>query len=225
MSMDIYNYTKNKVEQLEKEKKSITYFQERELLLTLTLDEFLYLVRGTTISMSADSVFSFHGLENSRELYVFDMIGLGDVKDDENAHLLDFVEKTLKIAELSINMKMNREQRERFDALVREKERNNLKPRLIENISTWEGIVKRIAFKSVPDSAVLYLENLHKDILKDMTDRVIEKTNKYRVSDEEIQTIMTEYLKELALDLFKLRQFDWQSVENYMTSLKRKRRV
>ena len=82
MSMDIYNYTKNKVEQLEKEKKSITYFQERELLLTLTLDEFLYLVRGTTISMSADSVFSFHGLENSRELYVFDMIGLGDVKDD-----------------------------------------------------------------------------------------------------------------------------------------------
>ena len=225
MSMDIYNYTKNKVEQLEKEKKSITYFQERELLLTLTLDEFLYLVRGTTISMSADSVFSFHGLENSRELYVFDMIGLGDVKDDENAHLLKYVEKTLKIAELSINMKMNREQRERFDALVREKERNNLKPRLIENISTWEGIVKRIAFKSVPDSAVLYLENLHKDILKDMTDRVIEKTNKYRVSDEEIQTIMTEYLKELELDLFKLRQFDWESVENYMTSLKRKRRV
>ena len=122
-------------------------------------------------------------------------------------------------------MKMNREQRERFDALVREKERNNLKPRLIENISTWEEIVKRIAFKSVPDSAVLYLENLHKDILKDMTDRVIEKTNKYRVSDEEIQTIMTEYLKELELDLFKLRQFDWESVENYMTSLKRKRRV
>ena len=58
-----------------------------------------------------------------------------------------------------------------------------------------------------------------------MTDRVIEKTNKYRVSDEEIQTIMTEYLKELELDLFKLRQFDWESVENYMTSLKRKRRV
>lgn len=225
MSMDIYNYTKNKVEQLEKEKKSITYFQERELLLTLTLDEFLYLVRGTTISMSADSVFSFHGLENSRELYVFDMIGLGDVKDDDNANLLDFVEETLKIAELSINMKMNREQRERFDALVREKERNNLKPRLIENISTWEGIVKRIAFKSVPDSAVLYLENLYKDVLKDMTDRVIEKTNKYRVSDEEIQTIMTEYLKELELDLFKLRQFNWESVENYMTSLKRKRRV
>ncbi len=58
-----------------------------------------------------------------------------------------------------------------------------------------------------------------------MTDRVIEKTNKYRVSDEEIQTIMTEYLKELELDLFKLRQFNWESVENYMTSLKRKRRV
>ena len=53
----------------------------------------------------------------------------------------------------------------------------------------------------------------------------IEKTNKYRVSDEEIQTIMTEYLKELELDLFKLRQFNWESVENYMTSLKRKRRV
>ncbi len=225
MSMDIYNYTKNKVEELEKEKESIKYFQERELLLTLTLDEFLYLLRGTTVSISADFIFEFHGLENSRELYVFDMIGLGEGMDDDNAHLLDFVEETLKIAGFSINMQMNKEQRERFDALVREKERKNLKPRLIENISTWERIVKRIAFESVPDSAVLYLENLHKDVLNDMTDRVVEKTNKYRVSDEEIQTIMTEYLKELELDLFKLRQFNWESVENYMTSLKRKRRV
>ena len=157
MSMDIYNYTKNKVEELEKEKESIKYFQERELLLTLTLDEFLYLLRGTTVSISADFIFEFHGLENSRELYVFDMIGLGEGMDDDNAHLLDFVEETLKIAGFSINMQMNKEQRERFDALVREKERKNLKPRLIENISTWERIVKRIAFESVPDLSLIHI--------------------------------------------------------------------
>lgn len=221
MSLDILSYTKRRVRELEEEKLNIRFYEENAYLLLMPLENVLNQAGVSVSSIPVDFIFSSSGLLNDRSLRVFDVLGLDKtkvLKGMDAQSYTDFFLKTdaaLKKIGLSINMKMNGEQRRHFDELAYQMEEDKPQEVEITSFADWKKIVKRIVFNGVERHVIPYLANKYEDVLNKAVSDVMKMCNNVRLSDDEIRKYIILSLESQGLELFNLREVDWESFEHF----------
>ncbi len=221
MSMDILSYTKKRVLELEKEKQNIKFYEENIPLLLMPLEDLLGQTELSLSMLPIDFIFSLNGQLSDRTLRVFDILGLDktrvpkEVDASEYAEFLLNIDASLNRIGLSINMKMNAEQRKHFNELAYQIEADKTQEVVITSFISWEKIVKRIVFAGVESHVVSYLENKDRDILTTTTREVMKMCNNIRLSDYEIKDRIVSILESQGLEIFNLREVDWEEFEHF----------
>lgn len=221
MSLDILSYTKKRVQELEEEKLSIRFYEENAYLLLMPLEDLLNQTRVSISKIPVDFIFASNGLLNDRSLRVFDVLGLDKTKVPKGMDMQSYADFFLKIDAalkkigLSINMKMNEEQRRHFDELAYQMEEDKPQEMKITSFADWKKIVKRIVFTGVARHVIPYLADKYEDVLNKTVSDVMRMCNNVRLSDDEIRKCIISSLESQGLELFNLREVDWESFEHF----------
>lgn len=221
MSLDILSYTKRRVKELEEEKLNIRFYEENAYLLLMPLEDLLSQASVSISRIPVDFIFTSKGLLNDRKLRVFDVLGLDKTKVPEGMDMQSYADFFLKIDDslkkigLSINMRMNDEQRRHFDELAYQMEEDKPQEMEITTFADWRKIVKRIVFNGVARHVIPYLVDKYEDVLNKTTDDVMKMCNNVRLSDAEIKKCIILSLESQGLELFNLREVDWESFEHF----------
>ncbi len=219
MSISIVDYTENKIKELEKIKSNAKFFQKNEGLLTTTLEDLLASLDIYPIVVPNKFIMALHGIDATRNMYVFDILDIRDTKGrypelmDEESYkeFIEVVNSGIKEFGLSVDMKMTEEQRTYFDRLARMREESFHTS--IPSYDTWYEIICNIIFSPVPDDAKPVLREKHANLLERVTQYVMEKCERKRLSNDEIKDYISEVLALESLRIFDLREVNWQEVE------------
>lgn len=219
MSISIVDYTENKIKELEEIKSNAKFYQENECLLTTHVEDLLASLDIYPIVLPNKFIMALHGIEATRNMYVFDVLDIRDTKGrypelmDEGSYkeFVEVVNSGIKEYGLSVDMKMTQDQRMYFDRLVRTREESF--HTLIPSYDTWYEIICNIIFSPVPDEAKPVLREKYANLLVRVTQYVMEKCGRKRLSNDEIKDYINEVLELESLRIFDLREVNWQEVE------------
>lgn len=218
MDADIVTYTKRKIEELEEVKECSIFYSEHEDILTMPLEEFF----STSLyskSISREFLMRLHKTPMTRLLYVFDFLDIRNIREalpvgvdrDTYDAFLSFVNKYLSTLRLSVDMKMDDDQRKYFDLVVRKREIEAQS--VISSFDVWLNIIEDLIFSSMPDGAREFLTKKYAEVLFYLTESIMEICHNRRLSDEEIRIQIGEILKERGMRIFDLRKIDWEEIE------------
>lgn len=218
---------KKKIEELEKEKASIAFYEDNTELLTSPVACLFEQVKIYPEIIPVDFVLSLHNMEASRDIYVFDLIDIIDTKGKYPVNLdpKDYmffaytVDNALRKVNLSASMKMNQEQREHFDECVRKKEQESQVPKELP-FSAWFKIISKMIFVSTPDIAKDFLAKKHEEEIITLTRAVKLKCHNLRLSNSKIIEYLEEAMRENNINYSSLRKFTWGEYEKEKTRMK-----
>lgn len=219
MSISIVDYTENKIKELEEIKSNAKFYQENEGLLTTHVEDLLASLNIYPIVMPNKFIMSLHGIDATRNMYVFDVLDIRntngrypELMDEESYRgFIEVVNSGIKEYGLSVDMKMTQEQRMYFDRLVRAREESF--HALIPSYDTWYEIICDIIFSPIPDEAKPILREKHANLLMRVTQYVMEKCERKRLSNDSVKDYISEALELEGLRIFDLREVNWQEVE------------
>lgn len=203
-------------ELLEQRLDSILFFQSKSNILTMKMDDYLK-ANGCTLSMIPVEYINQRNNtpQPGRPLYVFDFIGIGNTNvfpaqmdRDMFERFILGVNEALSKSGLSSIMMMDEEQRRIFDALVREKakEQENT-PQVLSN-EEWYRLIRRRIYRGIPQQVEQILNKRNFELVMGLTRYVQAKCSNVKLSDSVIEQFLNEALNANGIAIKELRHFD-----------------